>query len=132
MRMLKSQKQMQGPILPIRIVKADSVNSGSYYVVYICEMDKSTSSKSILAKTTVTLDASNSEPCEDDSEPCDDYIAEYNWDLDLLRDEDGDGDPENDADLTGETVDWKEVVTRRIQNFSNSHQMVKASPVAMM
>ena len=98
-----------GSYSPSSDCEGNSVNSGSYYVVYICEMDKSTSSKSILAKTTVTLDASNSEPCEDDSEPCDDYIAEYNWDLDLLRDEDGDGDPENDADLTGETVDWKEL-----------------------
>ena len=85
------------------------MNSGNFYLVYICEMDKSTSSKSILATTTVTLDASNSEPCEDDSQGCDDYIAEYNWDLNLERDEDGDGNPENDADLTGETVEWKEL-----------------------
>ena len=72
-------------------------------------MDKSTSSKSVLATTTVTLDASDSEPCEDDNEPCDDYISEYIWDLDLITDEDGDGDPENDADLTGKTVEWKEL-----------------------
>ena len=87
----------------------DSVNSGQYYVVYICEMDKGTSSKSINAKTTVTLDASDSEPCEDDNNPCDDYVSEWNWDLDLERDEDGDGNTENDADLTGETVEWKEL-----------------------
>ena len=98
-----------GSYSPVSDCEGESVNSGSYYVVYICEMDRSTSSKSVLATTTVTLDASDSEPCEDDSEPCDDYIAEYNWDLDLQRDEDGDGDPENDADLTGETVDWKEL-----------------------
>ena len=89
--------------------EGDSPKTGAFYLVYICEMDKSTSSKSILATTSVNLDASNSEPCEDENEPCDDYISEYNWDLDLLRDEDGDGDPENDADLTGETVEWKEL-----------------------
>ena len=33
----------------------DSVSEGNYYLVYICEMDKSTSSKSVLATTTVTL-----------------------------------------------------------------------------
>ncbi len=82
----------------------DSTSSGNYYLIYICEMDKSTSSKSILATTTVSLDGSNS-----DAGSSDEYISEWEWDLDLQRDEDGDGDPKNDADLTGEFVDWKEV-----------------------
>ena len=98
-----------GSYSPTTDCDGDSPNSGNYYLIYICEMDKSTSSKSILATTSVTLDASNSEPCEDDSQGCDEYIAEYNWDLNLERDEDGDGDPENDADLTGETVEWKDL-----------------------
>ena len=84
--------------------EGDQTSSGNYYLVYICEMDKSTSSKSILATTTVTLDGSESEPGSDDE-----YISEWEWDLDLQRDEDGDGDPKNDADLTGESVDWREV-----------------------
>ena len=83
----------------------DSTSSGNYYLRYICEMDKSTSSKSILATTTVSLDGSNS-----DAGSSDEYISEWEWDLDLQRDEDGDGDPKNDADLTGEFVDWKEVI----------------------
>ena len=83
----------------------DSTSSGNYYLIYICEMDKSTSSKSILATTTVSLDGSNS-----DAGSSDEYISEWEWDLDLQRDEDGDGDPKNDADLTGEFVDWKEVI----------------------
>ena len=98
-----------GSYSPTTDCDGDGVNSGNFYVVYICEMDKSTSSKSVLATTSVTLDASDSEPCEDDSQGCDDYISEWNWDLNLERDEDGDGDPENDADLTGETVEWKEL-----------------------
>ena len=105
----QAPKADAGSYSPNSDCEGDSLNSGTFYLVYICEMDKSTSSKSILATTTVNLDASNSEPCEDENEPCDDYISEYNWDLDLLRDEDGDGDPENDADLTGETVEWKEL-----------------------
>ena len=84
--------------------EGDQTSSGNFYLVYICEMDKSTSSKSILATTTVTLDGSESEPGSDDE-----YISEWEWDLDLQRDEDGDGDPKNDADLTGESVDWREV-----------------------
>ena len=83
----------------------DSVNSGSYYLTYICEMDKSTSNKNLLATTTINLDGSNS-----DGGSSDEYISTWNWDLDLERDEDGDGDSKNDADLTGETVEWKEVL----------------------
>lgn len=82
----------------------ESINSGSFYIVYICEMDKSLSSKNILATTTVTLDGSDSE-----AGGSGEYISTWDWDLNLERDEDGDGDSTNDADLSGETVDWKEI-----------------------
>lgn len=88
---------------PMTDCDGESPTSGTYYLIFICEMDKSTSSKSVLATTTVNLDGSQSEPGPGD------YISEWAWDLDLLRDEDGDGDSTNDADLTGETVEWKEV-----------------------
>ena len=88
----------------------DAPSTGNYYLVYICEMDRSMSSKSILAKTSVTLDASESEPCDDPNEPCDDYISEWAWDLNLQKDEDGDGDLENDEDLVGEIVELKDLV----------------------
>ena len=90
---------------PMSDCDGDSVNSGSYYLTYICEMDKSTSNKNLLATTTVYLDGSNS-----DGGSSDEYISSWDWDLDLERDEDGDGDSKNDADLTGETVEWKEVL----------------------
>ena len=90
---------------PMSDCDGDSVNSGSYYLVYICEMDKSTSNKNLLATTTVNLDGSNS-----DGGSSDEYVSTWDWDLDLERDEDGDGDSKNDADLTGETVEWKEVL----------------------
>jgi len=90
---------------PMSDCDGDSVNSGSYYLTYICEMDKSTSNKNLLATTTINLDGSNS-----DGGSSDEYISTWNWDLDLERDEDGDGDSKNDADLTGETVEWKEVL----------------------
>lgn len=89
---------------PVVDCHGEGVTSGDHYLIYICEMDKSTSSKSVMATTTVTLDGSASDPGSSDE-----YISEYKWDLNLQKDEDDDGDPENDADLTGETVDWKEV-----------------------
>ena len=90
---------------PMSDCDGDSVNSGSYYLTYICEMDKNTSNKNLLSTTPVNLDGSNS-----DGGSSDEYISTWDWDLDLERDEDGDGDSKNDADLTGETVEWKEVL----------------------
>ena len=89
---------------PVVDCHGEGVTSGDYYLIYICEMDKSTSSKSVMATAEVALDGSDSDPGSSDE-----YISEYKWDLNLQKDEDDDGDPENDADLTGETVDWKEV-----------------------
>lgn len=82
-----------------------SPSTGNYYNIYICEMNRELANKRIEASTTVTLDGSQSEPGSDDE-----YISEWNWDLDLNEDSDLDGDKENDADLTGETVEWKEVI----------------------
>ena len=89
--------------------EGESASEGTFYLVYICEMDKSLSSKKVLATTSVYLDGSNSEPCKDNSQDCDEYISEWTWDLDLEKDEDGDGDPKNDADLEGESVEWKDI-----------------------
>ena len=90
--------------------EGENADVGStFYLVYICEMDKSLSSKNVVATTSVYLDGSDSEPCKDDSQDCDEYISEWTWDLDLEKDEDGDGDPKNDADLEGESVEWKDV-----------------------
>ena len=82
-----------------------SPSTGNYYNIYICEMNRELANKRIEASTTVTLDGSQSEPGSEDE-----YISEWNWDLDLNEDSDLDGDKENDADLTGETVEWKEVI----------------------
>ena len=64
----------------------DSVSTGNYYLYYICEMDKSLSSKSITSSVNVNLDGSNSE-----SGDANEYISEWEWDLDLLKDSDGNG-----------------------------------------
>jgi len=93
-----------GSDAPSNDCEGESVSSGSYYIAYICEMDKSTSNKNLLATTSVNLDGSDSE-----AGGSDEYISDWEWDLDLERDDDGDGDKENDADLSGENVEWKEV-----------------------
>lgn len=82
----------------------EDASSGNYYLIFICEMDRELSNKRIEATTNVMLDASESSPGSSD-----DYIAEWSWDLDLQTDLDGDGDFKNDADLSGETVEWKDL-----------------------
>ena len=58
----------------------------------------------------VMLDATDSDAGSEDQ-----YITDYHWDLDLLVDSDGDGNTENDADLTGESVEWKDVAPGEYQ-----------------
>ncbi|MDP6869879.1 MAG: PKD domain-containing protein [Candidatus Poseidoniaceae archaeon] len=93
-----------GSFTPNSDCDGESVNGGSYYLYYICEMDRDLSNKRVESTTTVTLDGSNSDPGANDE-----FIATWEWDLDLYTDSDGDGDPENDVDDSGETVEWKEV-----------------------
>ncbi len=84
--------------------EGDSPSEGNYYLFYICEMDRDASSSSdrtISATTTANLDASASTSGSDD-----DYIAKWEWDIDLKVDADGDGNMKNDADLSGETIEW--------------------------
>lgn len=76
-------------------------------LVWICAREKTMTDRSITETTTVQLDASDSTPGDTSSQ----YIPEdgYTWDLDLTEDKDNDGDPENDDDLVGSTVDWNNV-----------------------
>ncbi len=84
--------------------EGEDVNEGNYIHVWICDMDRSMSSRNVDAEGDVVLDASDST-----SGSGDDYISKYYWDLNLEFDADGDGDATNDNDLEGETVDWKDV-----------------------
>ena len=84
--------------------EGEDVDEGSYIHVWICDLDKSMSSRNAEGQTDVELDASDST-----SGSSDDYISTYHWDLDLEFDADGDGDPANDNDLEGETAVWKDV-----------------------
>ena len=84
----------------------DSASEGNYYLFYICENDKdatSSSGRKISATTTAELDGSESTAAVDD------YIAKWEWDINLKFDADGDGDMKNDPDFTGETFSWPEL-----------------------
>ena len=77
----------------------DEIDETKNILVWICAMDKSQSDREVTETTTVQLDGSNSE-----SGGASEYITTLNWYLDLEYDSDGDGNLENDADLTGENV----------------------------
>ncbi len=73
-------------------------------VLWICEREKANTDRSVTETTIVSLDASSS-----DSGDSSQYITDWYWDLDLDEDKDNDGDSENDDDLSGESVEWKNV-----------------------
>ena len=100
----KSPEPDAGSYSPMTNCEGGSASSGNFYLYYICEMDKSLSSKSIMATVNVELDGSLSESGDNN-----DYISSWDWDLDLQRDSDGDGDSKNDADLSGEKVEWRDL-----------------------
>ena len=80
-------------------------------ILWICAMDKDPGSDREIQDTrSVMLDAVDSDAGGEDQ-----YITDYHWDLDLLVDSDGDGNTENDADLTGESVEWKDVAPGEYQ-----------------
>ena len=82
----------------------EDIDESTHIVVWICEMDKSMTDRDISETTTISLDASDSD-AGDSSQ----YITTWNWDLNAEVDSDNDGDFENDADLTGESIDWNNV-----------------------
>ena len=85
--------------------EGEDADEGSKYInIWICDLEKPTSSRTMQGEVDVELDASGST-----SGSTDDYISKYHWDLDLEFDADGDGDSTNDNDLEGETVELKDV-----------------------
>lgn len=82
----------------------ESIDSTTYYLVYLCEMDQSSSDRNVDGTVDVALDGSGST-----SRNTGGYVSRWAWDLDLQTDTDGDGDTENDADLTGERPTWQGV-----------------------
>ena len=86
--------------------------NGDFVLVWVCEDDKDENEREISVSTTVSLDGSDSwAGCDPDQAECyaEEYLVEYNWDLDTNTDSDGDGNPENDVDASGETYEWEDL-----------------------
>jgi len=105
----------------------NAIDENSKIVVWMCHYDKSQTDRDVSETTTISLDASNS-----DAGNPEEYISDYNWDLDLNVDADNDGDAENDADLTGESANWNDVEPGEYEiklNIINSQGLVDSDTI---
>jgi hypothetical protein len=105
----------------------NSIDENSKIVVWMCHYDKSQSDRDVSETTTISLDASNS-----DAGNPEEYISDYNWDLDLNDDADNDGDSENDVDLSGESANWNDVEPGEYEiklNIINSQGLVDSDTI---
>ena len=78
--------------------------SGGFYLIYICEPEKSSSDRNTRVTTTVNLDGSASDPGSTNH-----YMTDWVWDLNTNIDSDGNGIEDDDADWTEKTYEWKDV-----------------------
>lgn len=105
----------------------NSIDENSKIVVWMCHYDKSQTDRDVSETTTISLDASNS-----DAGNPEEYISDYNWDLDLNDDADNDGDSENDVDLSGESANWNDVEPGEYEiklNIINSQGLVDSDTI---
>ena len=108
----------------------EEIDEKNDIVVWICARDKSITDRTVTETTTIQLDASSSTSGDSTSQ----YIPEegYAWDLDLSVDKDNDGDPENDDDLVGATVDWRNVAPGEYQiglTVTNNVEMTDSTTI---
>ncbi len=85
--------------------------AGSFILVWVCENDKDEGDKTITVSTSLSVDGSESwAGCNPDNSDCyaEEYIVSWEWDLDTDTDSDEDGDPANDVDATGESIDLED------------------------
>ena len=90
----------------------ESPPSGTYILHWVCDQDLDISDRSISVSLDIDLDGSESwAGCDPDDSQCyaEEYITDYNWDLGIYTDSDGDDDPSNDVDATGEIYTWPSV-----------------------
>jgi len=105
----------------------NDLDEDTHIVVWMCHYDKSQTDRDVSETTSITLDASDS-----GAGSSDEYISEYNWDIDLNIDADNDGDFENDVDFSGETVTWADVEPGEYKiklNIKNSQDMVDSDTI---
>jgi len=105
----------------------NAIDENSKIIVWMCHYDKSQTDRDVSETTTISLDASNS-----DAGNAEEYISDYNWDLDLNVDADNDGDAENDIDLSGESANWNDVQPGEYEiklNIVNSQDLVDSDTI---
>ena len=78
--------------------------SGDFYLIYICESEKSSSDRNTRVTTTVNLDGSASNPGSTNH-----FMTDWVWDLNTNIDSDGNGIEDDDVDWTEKTYEWKDV-----------------------
>lgn len=89
--------------------EGEDPKTGTHILQWVCEPDREISDRNVDISTTLILDGGASwAGCNPDDSDCyaEEYLTDYEWDLDVYTDSDGDGDPMNDVDATGETYDW--------------------------
>jgi hypothetical protein len=84
--------------------QGNEASSGNFYLIYICEPEKSSSNRNTRVTTTVNLDGSASDPGSTNH-----YMTDWVWDLNTNIDSDGNGIEDDDADWTEKTYEWKDV-----------------------
>ncbi|MBT7937852.1 MAG: PKD domain-containing protein [Euryarchaeota archaeon] len=84
--------------------QGNEASSGNFYLIYICEPEKSSSDRNTRITTTVNLDGSASDPGSTNH-----YMTDWVWDLNTNIDSDGNGIEDDDVDETGEVHEWKDV-----------------------
>jgi len=84
--------------------QGNEASSGNFYLIYICEPEKSSSDRNTRVTTTVNLDGSASDPGSTNH-----YMTDWVWDLNTNIDSDGNGIEDDDADWDEKTYEWKDV-----------------------
>ena len=78
--------------------------AGTFILAWVCEEEMETSDDTVDTMTTIQLDGSDSSAGDSSA-----YLTDFEWDLDINDDSDGDGDTANDVDKTGENAEWTNV-----------------------
>lgn len=84
--------------------QSNEAPSGDFYLIYICEPEKSSNDRNTRVTTTVNLDGSASDPGSTNH-----YMTDWVWDLNTNIDSDGNGIEDDDVDAEGETYELKDV-----------------------
>ena len=84
--------------------QGNEASNGDFYLIYICEPEKSSNDRNTRVTTTVNLDGSASDPGSTNH-----FMTDWVWDLNTNIDSDGNGIEDDDVDAEGKTYELKDV-----------------------